>query len=602
MAGTVGIILINYNLPEETDRLFERIEEVVTYPKRILVLDNASDKAPLAASTNARTWVNTRTGGANITAAHILCNQYQDVEYLFFMHNDMWLESDDCPITPLVRAFESHPKIAAVHPVLQCGVTLGDEFLKRRQPQGTRLCPQNEQGHLIMDDVCPVLFSARAYWEAGGFDPRLTRMYGAGLDLYNRLHERGYQIAISDDVEIYHQCQYTYRKDVADETHASVDQHALQEMDLVFTEKFGASWRERFAREGVTEPPMSHHPIVVQEKSAPNSQPDIAANVEAVLSDGEMLLAFPHGRHHQFQKQPARVTVCVPVYNAARSLKRCLDSILSQTGVDVQVIVIDNGSTDTTFADACGFAARYPNVLVYQNPANIGRVPNWNRCLDLATGEFTKLMMVNDYLQPDALRQLADALDRSPSAVMACAAQYLHQSNGAATLSPVLQRSMVLPSATALEVGLTQFNPVAGPTVQMLRSSAVAAHRLRFDTDLEWASDYDFALRLLQQGDLAYVHEAGGVVDLTVPRFNTDSALILKCREDATVVLKCFRESGALAAGAHLEQTAARLQKDYNHYYGQARTQDQRDQLEQVFVSALEEFQQMITSQFLKAA
>ena len=257
MAGTVGIILINYNLPEETDRLFERIEAVVRHPKRVLVLDNASDKAPPAACTNARNWVNTRTGGANITAAHILCSKYPDVEYLFFMHNDMRLESDDCPISPLVQAMEADPEIAAVHPVIRSGVRLGDEFLQRRQPHGLRPCPQNDRGRLIMDDVCPVLFSARAFWEVGGFDPRLTRMYGAGLDTYNRLHERGYRVAICDDVEVFHQGQYTYSRDAADESYASVDHHAMREMDAVFTEKYGACWRETFGREGVTEPALT---------------------------------------------------------------------------------------------------------------------------------------------------------------------------------------------------------------------------------------------------------------------------------------------------------------------------------------------------------
>ena len=328
---------------------------------------------------------------------------------------------------------------------------------------------------------------------------------------------------------------------------------------------------------------------------------DVASDVEAVLGDGEMLLAFPRGRHRRFRAQPGRVTVCVPVYNAARSLGRCLDSILSQGGVETNVIIVDNASTDTTFADACGLAARHPNVLVYQNPTNIGRVPNWNRCLGLAAGEFVKFMMVNDYLQPDTLRLLVAALDRYPSAVMACAALYLHQPDGSATFSPILSMSMTLPSATALEVGLTQFNLAAGPTVQMLRASAVAAHALCFDTALQWASDYDLTLRLLQHGDLAYVHEAGGVADLTVPRFNTDGALVLKCREDATVVLRCFRDSGALAAGRFLEQTAARLQRDYDGYVGQARNQDQRDELERVFVGALGEFRQMVSKQFLTA-
>src|SRR5262245_8641209 len=109
---------------------------------------------------------------------------------------------------------------------------------------------------------------------------------------------------------------------------------------------------------------------------------DIAGQIGSVMHGDEMLLAYPRGRHAQFQSSPAKVTVMVPVYNGQARLERCLKSIAAQSFKDFQVIVVDNGSTDRSFNLACDFATADPRFLAYQNPRNVGRVGNWNRSLE----------------------------------------------------------------------------------------------------------------------------------------------------------------------------------------------------------------------------
>jgi GT2 family glycosyltransferase len=248
MPGDAGIVLLNYNLPFETDALVARLVEIIKYPTEIIVLDNASDRRPPARFTNATALENGRTGGGNLIGAHLLANRHPKVEFFFFLHNDMRFEQDGCPITPLVAALEAHPDAAGVHPVIRCGVRLGDVELTPSGTAGVRVTPRNRQGRIVLDDICPVLLRKHDYFDVGGFDPRLTRCYGAGLDLYNRLAERGREILICDDVEVFHEGQYTYANDVGDETYASCDQHAQHEMDIVFTEKYGPDWRAEFAK------------------------------------------------------------------------------------------------------------------------------------------------------------------------------------------------------------------------------------------------------------------------------------------------------------------------------------------------------------------
>lgn len=245
----VGIILLNYNLPKETDLLTERIKQVVKCPYVLAVVDNASDKAIMAKSTTIRTYVNMKTGGANIIGTHALADKHPGVDTYFFMHNDMWFDNNTCPLTPLLAIMNENPGVVVVHPAIREDVRLEDSFLEKNHSQGWKYAPRNSHGKIIMDDISPVLVKKEAYWEVGGFDPRLSRSFGAGLNLYDRLASRGHDIAICYDVEVYRKGQYNYRQGIAKEANATSDQEALKERDFVFTEKYGSNWKTLFDRE-----------------------------------------------------------------------------------------------------------------------------------------------------------------------------------------------------------------------------------------------------------------------------------------------------------------------------------------------------------------
>ena len=82
------------------------------------------------------------------------------------------------------------------------------------------------------------------------------------------------------------------------------------------------------------------------------------------------------------------VSVCVPTYNGARFLRQCLDSALAQSWRDLEILVVDDGSTDESVAIARDYARRDDRVRVAVNAANLGLVENWNRCVALARGRW----------------------------------------------------------------------------------------------------------------------------------------------------------------------------------------------------------------------
>ena len=120
----------------------------------------------------------------------------------------------------------------------------------------------------------------------------------------------------------------------------------------------------------------------------------------------------------RFQRQrpdaSPRVSVVVPVYDVERWLPESLDSLLSQEGVDLEVIVVDDGSPDGSGAIADGYAARDDRVAVL-HVANGGLGSARNVGTERVTGEYLGFLDSDDLLPPGALATLAGTLEASGS-------------------------------------------------------------------------------------------------------------------------------------------------------------------------------------------
>lgn len=116
-----------------------------------------------------------------------------------------------------------------------------------------------------------------------------------------------------------------------------------------------------------------------------------------------------------------RLTLGLPVYNGQKHLAESLESILAQTYRDFELIISDNASTDRT-ADICRqFAARDPRIRYDRLERNIGAAGNFNRLIEMGSGELFKWVAHDDLYDPDYLRACVKLLDDHPEAVLAFA-------------------------------------------------------------------------------------------------------------------------------------------------------------------------------------
>ena len=94
-----------------------------------------------------------------------------------------------------------------------------------------------------------------------------------------------------------------------------------------------------------------------------------------------------------------KVSIIVPVYNEEEYVSTCLDSLINQTLDDIEIILIDDNSTDNSLNILLDYAKKYPNIKVYHNEKNIGQGASRNRGLSLVTGEYIGFVDSDDYIR-----------------------------------------------------------------------------------------------------------------------------------------------------------------------------------------------------------
>lgn len=117
-------------------------------------------------------------------------------------------------------------------------------------------------------------------------------------------------------------------------------------------------------------------------------------------------------------RKPASVSVVIPCFNYARYLPDAVESVLRQQDVDVDVIVVDDASTDESLAVAERLAERDPRVRVFANPANSGPVVTFNRGLAEAKGEYLVRLDADDLLTPGSLSRAVAVMQALPGVGM----------------------------------------------------------------------------------------------------------------------------------------------------------------------------------------
>ncbi len=202
-----------------------------------------------------------------------------------------------------------------------------------------------------------------------------------------------------------------------------------------------------------------------------------------------------------------KVSICVPSFNGERFIGSALNGLRAQTYDDFELVVCDDCSTDDTRQVIA--AIRDPRLRLHVSDRRLGLVGNWNRCVELASGEYIQIFHQDDVLRYDAVARLADALDRHPKAGFAFSnAVAIDASDsviGGHWYPHLPKVDAVFSGQEFFRLLLTEGNVVPCSSV-MMRSSHLHESGF-FDERLSYTPDMEMWLRLSIGREVAYVAE-----------------------------------------------------------------------------------------------
>lgn len=214
----------------------------------------------------------------------------------------------------------------------------------------------------------------------------------------------------------------------------------------------------------------------------------------------------------------ALVSLCVPVYNGSAFLAECLASALAQTHPEVELLVVDDRSSDGSFELASRLLQGRPNARVLRNDSNLGLVGNWNRCLELARGEWIKFLFQDDLLQPACVERLLNVAEQARCRLAFCERDFVFDPATPAALRTVYEsnrqsvRALLAPAggmeparlAELLLQGPFDANRFGEPTSALLHRSLVEDIG-PFSAEYVQLCDLEYWLRAAGREPVAYL-------------------------------------------------------------------------------------------------
>ena len=201
------------------------------------------------------------------------------------------------------------------------------------------------------------------------------------------------------------------------------------------------------------------------------------------------------------------VSVCIPTYNYARFLPQAIESVLSQSLADFELLIIDDCSDDGTAGIVSDYAARDARIRSIVNPQRKGMVNNWNACLSEAQGKYIKFVFADDLLASrDTLARMVSAIESSDRiSLVSCSRKIIDENLTVKKVLAPFGRDLTAEGSAFIRLCLArQLNLAGEPTAVMFRRSDASRG---FRPEFRQIVDQEMWFHILERGKFAYIHK-----------------------------------------------------------------------------------------------
>lgn len=202
-------------------------------------------------------------------------------------------------------------------------------------------------------------------------------------------------------------------------------------------------------------------------------------------------------------EKTGKISIVVPIYNAEKTLERCVSSLINQTYENIEIILVNDGSKDNSLDLCKKFEAQDSRIVVIDKP-NGGVSSARNAGLDIATGEFVMFCDSDDWAAEDWCKELFDAY--KPNGLVMCGFFTEGQNSPLPYETKASQNCERYCRSDFSRLTLYGFK---APWSKIYSREIIEANHLRFDERLNNGEDYLFNLKYLKEisGDIIFLNK-----------------------------------------------------------------------------------------------
>jgi glycosyltransferase involved in cell wall biosynthesis len=200
------------------------------------------------------------------------------------------------------------------------------------------------------------------------------------------------------------------------------------------------------------------------------------------------------------------VSVVTPVFNGAKYLRACIESVLAQSYRNWDYTIVDNCSTDKSLEIAQEYVQKHPQIKVHTNKQFVGLVENHNIAFRSASSnaKYCKLLSSDDWIYPECISKLVDLAERNPS--VGIIGSYAINSNGIRWGNLPLSEEVLDGRQAGRLFLLGSIDSFWTPSTVLYRASLIRSERAFFPGSAP-SADLEACLNCLKRSDLGFIHQ-----------------------------------------------------------------------------------------------
>lgn len=197
------------------------------------------------------------------------------------------------------------------------------------------------------------------------------------------------------------------------------------------------------------------------------------------------------------------VSICIPTYNRADMVGKAIDSALSQSYNNIEVLVVDNASDD----DIGSVIACYNDsrLQFFKNPKNLGIFGNFNKCIELSHGEYIHILHSDDYIDSNFTKTCVEFMDTHPNVMMTFSSAWFLFNNEQKKIADSAH-DIIYPVPEGFKRILETGNPIICASVMVKREVYDSVGL--FSCEYPFAGDFYHWLKIARCFDIAFIAKA----------------------------------------------------------------------------------------------